>query len=468
MGSPAETVLPVQLPAKDGLAHVFHRQDDTFRQPKAEIVVLLHSPFVTKDALSSVKADVWCQSVMEALNDYTYDATLAGVSYNLSVEESCIEIYAAGFDDKLSVLLSVVAAKMRSMTEVPEMIFQVVSDGYLDDLRNMALRARPISQMGRRFQELIKRGSGFPAEEKLKAAEALTAKDLNQVSSLILNECHMEVLALGNTTSEDAMEVASGLAKELGVKNTLKEVPLREELALPSGKTLWTLDSTDADDPNHAVSLAVQVPRTDLDHALLLVLCNILSPKFFDSLRTQQQLGYIVSLGAVPGHSFNYLKAQVQTEFPPAFALSCIDAFLTEQLLLVETALPDETFEMCRQGLVSELRSSPKNLHEEMGRYKKAVLNRTYDFAVRGRILASLETITVADLQAYVKGTVRSSPHMYMQVKKITQKEDKAVPGDASDIAEVTCPLNWVGVEAMREYAATAVSHPYNSKISAS
>ena len=125
----------------------------------------------------------------------------------------------------------------------------------------MALRARPISQMGRRFQELIKRGSGFPAEEKLKAAEALTAKDLNQVSSLILNECHMEVLALGNTTSEDAMEVASGLAKELGVKNTLKEVPLREELALPSGKTLWTLDSTDADDPNHAVSLAVQVPR---------------------------------------------------------------------------------------------------------------------------------------------------------------------------------------------------------------
>ena len=48
------------------------------------------------------------------------------------------------------------------------------------------------------------------------------------------------------------------------------------------------------DDPNHAVIAKWQVKRGVPESCFLLVLSKILSQKFFDVLRTQQQLGYVV------------------------------------------------------------------------------------------------------------------------------------------------------------------------------
>jgi len=69
--------LPVRVET-DKLGCVFHRQDDAFKQPKAQVTFLIRAPFVNRDAESFMKAELWCRAVTEALSEYAYDAEIAG------------------------------------------------------------------------------------------------------------------------------------------------------------------------------------------------------------------------------------------------------------------------------------------------------------------------------------------------------------------------------------------------------
>lgn len=51
-----------------------------------------------------------------------------------------------------------------------------------------------------------------------------------------------------------------------------------------------------------------------------------------------------------PAAHFNFLTAQVQTEFPPDYARSRIDAFFHEQFAWLENGLEDEELQTCLKG----------------------------------------------------------------------------------------------------------------------
>merc|ERR1719198_1776661 len=75
--------LPMHLPGVSPVTNIFHRQDNIFKQPKADIRFQIFSPFIMQDIATYVKVDLWCGAVQEALQDYAYDAEVAGVGYSL-------------------------------------------------------------------------------------------------------------------------------------------------------------------------------------------------------------------------------------------------------------------------------------------------------------------------------------------------------------------------------------------------
>lgn len=265
---------------------------------------------------------------------------------------------------------------------------------------------------------------------------------------------------LGNTTPDDAQKLAANLAKGLSLKGTLSALPIRSEATLPPGRTLWSIDSTDVNDPNHAVRLAIQLKRSMEDDAMLNLLDKVLSPKFFDVLRTQQQLGYIVGMGPSVGVAFSYLLGQVQTEFPAEYTRSRIDAFLDEHFLWIEKELTEEEFQTCRAGLLAELKQRPKNLHEEASHWQRAFTNRTFDFERRAKMIQFLEDVASREgLISFLKEKVLTAPRLYIQVKKVLDKQDKAlpdgavVPEDPADIRRWSGPADAV----VKDFESSAV-----------
>ncbi|CAE7760635.1 mug138 [Symbiodinium pilosum] len=460
------SAVPVLLKGTEPMTCVFHKQDDRFKQPKARVSFSIYSPFFTQDPMSYTKSELWCRCVEEALQEYAYDAEVAGVKYSLSLGSACLRLVLIGYNDKLHVLLDAVTAKMMSMVEVPEQIFSIVSDGMGDDLRNQAFHSPPYLQSNMRMDELLTTGMSFPAYKRLEAFEQIKCSDLKGlVEQFFASGAHVESLMLGNLTADDARLLCSKLTTGLGLRKALPVLPTRAEAILPEGATLWELDSTDDEDPNHAVFMKIQL-KSGLDSEMLTKLLDkAISTKFFDLLRTQQQLGYIVALMSSAPLVAPNLLAFVQTEFNPSYVRGCIEKFLDEHFDFVEERMAEEEFETCKAGLLAELRQKPEDLTQEAQRYGRIFLDRTFEFDRREKCIRFIESSTLAMLRSFVRDEMRKAPRMYVQVKKLLDKEDKPLP-DGAVIPEPENFRRWnTHVEAVKSFASTAKWNPLNSSV---
>merc|ERR1712232_1022057 len=110
--------------------------------------------------------------------------------------------------------------------------------------------------------------------------------------------------------------------------------------------------------------------------------------------------------------------------------------------------MPEEEFQTCVAGVLSELKTKPKNLAEEHGRYSKEFSSRSYDFARRGRLIARLESgVTREQLLAFLHENVQTASRLYVQVRKVLEKEDKALPEGATIPDDPPGLRKWTGYD---------------------
>lgn len=449
--------LPVELSRSRGgpgwpLARCFHRQDDRFGQPKAIVAFRLYSAPAAADARGYLLAQMWCNAVMEELNEYAYDATTAGLHYSLNAFPGGLEVSVSGFSDKLPLLLRAVAKKMREETRLAPGTFALVRDRYERFLRNRARKQRPCDQASRRVREL-RYSLAFPPEDQLAVLQTLSETDFEGENQALLDSCHVEALLMGNLQDEDALSAAGAMIEELHLQQGTGQLPWRAEAALPSGYTLWRVNGTDAEDRNNCVRCELQLPISLENSVLVSILVRVLSPRFFEELRTKQQLGYIVQMSWSEHEGFLGIVCTVQTEYSPEFVRSRIDTFIREHLSWLESGLDETEFLHQRDGLVSNLKEAPKSLGEEFGRHWAEVARQRFDFERRERRLKAMEAADLAALHSFVREQVRPAPRLCVEVcSAVSWKTTEAAAGEAELPDRV-----WDGPEAVAAFRAGAV-----------
>ena len=113
-----------------------------------------------------------------------------------------------------------------------------------------------------------------------------------------LRNLYIQGLIQGNITEEQARKVDALL------KSKLKSSPLKSTdvtdircNGIPEGAWTVRVDSLDAGDSNTLVTNYYQTgPGTIRDHAILETIVLLMEEPIFDTLRTQEQLGYAVSM----------------------------------------------------------------------------------------------------------------------------------------------------------------------------
>ena len=78
--------------------------------------------------------------MVDHLNEFSYDADVAGLGYSLSMDSDGLFLAAYGFNDKLHVLLAKLVQGMKHLT-VKQERFEVVKDSLLRQLQNWKLNA---------------------------------------------------------------------------------------------------------------------------------------------------------------------------------------------------------------------------------------------------------------------------------------------------------------------------------------
>ncbi|KAI2864641.1 hypothetical protein CBS12448_2857 [Aspergillus niger] len=395
----------------DDHVRVWFKQDDQFWVPKANIKILLRSPIVSLTPRHAVMTRLYVELVEDSLIEYAYNADKAGLSYAISESSQGLNIELKGFNDKMSVLLEKVLLAVRDL-KIKQEQFDVAKDRVWKAYKNFDYM-EPYRQINAFSRMLINERSWTPflLVEEL---PAVTAEDINLYYPHLLRQMHIEILVHGNLNKEDALNLTGLVESTLRPRRLPESQWLsRRTIALPSGANyLYERELRNPDNVNNCLEYTISVGSVSdrSQRAKLLLFSQIAEVPCFSTLRTKEQLGYIVNSAIGVYVTTGTWRILVQSERDCKHLEERCDAFLVnfEHHL---RAMTDETFEEHKVGLINKRMEKLKNLDQETSRFWTHITSEALDFEQVYHDVEHIEPLTKEDiLQFFDQHIHPSSP----------------------------------------------------------
>lgn len=375
-----ETALAPRIIRNDQFVRTWYKKDDTFWVPKANFIVSCKSPIIYASAGNSVKARLFTDLVRDALEEYSYDAELAGLQYNVSLDSRGLFIEVSGYNDKLAVLLEQVLITMRDL-DIRDDRFDIIKERLSRGYRNWELQP-PWTQIGDYTSWLTLEHDNV-VEELEAELPGINAETVRVFRKELLSQMHMEVYVHGNLYKEDALRLTDMIEKTLKPRVLpCEQWPIRRSLVFPAGSNyVWKKTLKDPANVNHCIEywLYVGSKADRLIRAKTLLLDQITHEPCFDQLRTKEQLGYIVYSGVRASATTYGFRFIIQSEKTAPYLETRIELFLETLAKTIET-MKETDFENHKRSLIVKRLEKPKYLDQETGRHWNQIHSEYYDF----------------------------------------------------------------------------------------
>ena len=202
-----------------------------------------------------------------------------------------------------------------------------------------------------------------------------------------------------------------------------------------AGGDSYARDIDNAQDDS-AVVVYYQGPDKKLaSRARAALLVNMMGPSFFEDLRTEKQLGYIVfasnmTIIETPGIIFI-----VQSPIADPSALQRhVDTFLDEYSATI-AELDRVTFEKHKAALLGNLLEADSMLEDRTNRYWNELDREHYAFDLRDRLAAAIENVTLEEFKSSYEELLRSreSRRLVVRAQGLRHTAAASTPGGGSD-----------------------------------
>lgn len=325
-------------------------------------------------------------------------------------------------------------------SKVTPLLFNNFKEKQLRGLRSWK-QTRPDSQAQSILAYLLHEGEQMP-EHMIGELEATDMKELflleDEIKSLLLNYISA-TLREESTRQSGVAHLHGSLNTEEGknslfqmfssVLNTFEgeistkacELPSYEIVKdrtriLPKGQhTVISLPAINEQDPNHAYVLFIQTEqRSPRNGALMLLLRRLWAEPAFNTLRTQQQLGYIVSFSTegygrgrygIRGFELKVLSKR----FNPIEIEASVESFFTFQTeKLKNGGVTEAEIKEIAQSIIKSLRDPPTSYLEEGNEFWSSIANE-FPFDWQEQVINKLNDVSLTDLQEFVSEFVANS-----------------------------------------------------------
>jgi len=444
-------------------SRLWSKRDDRFFLPKATVLFTLKNPIIDVTPANAVRSRLLTRLLKDALTEYSYDSLLAGLGYNVDAQGDHIGLSIDGYNDKLPVLFRTILEKLAAFsTEFDPKRFELIKEKTRRSYENFALEAP--YQHAMYYTSYLLEERMWTVEEKLKELETIGVEDFRRYIPEVLARSHFEILVDGNMEQADAERLVDEAESILGgAALHPSELVGRRSLLLPPGSnTIWTKEVASPDDVNSAAEVYLQIgmdgsagpaaaadPTDVKTRSTLALLSQIASEPCFDTLRTKEQLGYIVFSGAMRNLGSLGFRVLVQSERPPQYLEARIENFLDTTLREILNKMSDAEFERHCASLIQEKKEKPKNMWQEASRFWKTIAIGHVDFLARQRDIEALSALTLADVRAMYEAFVdprsprraKLSVHMQSRVKAVrfgtraAEELRKAVEAQSSSVS---------------------------------
>lgn len=367
-------------------------------------------------ALNSVDNQVYL-SLWQSLYDLKQarlatEASIAGMSLNLDASNG-ITLTVSGFTDKQPELLERALAGLR--VAPTELEFGQAVERYLRRIEN-SKRAFPYTRFTPLLGLLTREGR-FSDTSLVLAASKANRADFTAFTETVLADSHVRGFFFGNYNEADVQTAYQQISKTL----------------TPSASSGYARAGIYDPEPSATLMLNLEVPVDDLgmmyafaapeasvkNQALSRILARHLRVRAFETLRTEEQLGYAAGGGALDLYLHPMVIFYIQTPVKgPQDMLDRFNAYTLEyrdELM----GLSEESFDKFKAGVLTALTEPPKNLSSEAGPFASDWAIERYDFDTRAKLISAVESATLDDVQTFYDSTVfgESRSRIVIQLK---------------------------------------------------
>lgn len=398
---------PSPLPemVKDSaLTRLWFKQDDTFLLPKACINFEISSPMAYSDPTNCNMTNLFVTLFKDALNEYAYDAELAGLHYDLNCTIYGMSLAVGGYNEKQDVLLRKIMEKLTSFKVDPKR-FAIFKEMYARSMRNF--QAEQPHRHAIYYTNILMSEVKWTNEELMQALEDITVEKLQAFIPDLLSKLYLEGLIYGNFTKQKALEVTTMiediLQKQSGTRSLLPSQKKHfRELQLPDG-CYYVCEENNQVHKSSSIEIYYQcgVQLTDTN-MLLELFIQIIGEPCFDILRTKEQLGYIVFSGIRRTSGVQGMRIIVQSDRKPQYVENRVEAFLQSMDAYIND-MTEESFQKHVTALAAKRLEKPKKISGQQSRYWGEIVSQQFNFDRDDIEVAYLRGIKKSDVYNFYK-----------------------------------------------------------------
>jgi insulysin len=403
---------PPALVRHDACWQVWHKTDVSFRLPKVYALIDLAAPADVVNAKFVVQSRLFSSCFAESMSEFFYTAKLAGVSMDLDLTNRGATLVLSGYSDKLRLFALRALTSLRTFRPA-EATFERYREQLLRDLNNFSTQ-QPYYHASY-YASLALESNRYPIPDLLEAAKSIRIEDIHDFLASHYSRSYGKALMMGNLDAKGAEGLVNAVQEVFPFTALLAEHRAKVEVAvIPKAAELFTSGAISSQvsveakptgvliahpepnpkDTNSAVSFYFQLPsREPAQYMHVELLTEVLEQLFYNSLRTQQQLGYIVSASLQKREGIRLINFVVQSSVADGAELRRrVEAFLRDEVPIFVDSLTEESLEVYKQGIAVRKLEPDQRLTSQASRFWGEIVSRSVAEAPVGAGCVSVAT----------------------------------------------------------------------------
>ena len=416
----------------DGLAKVWFKYDQRFKQPKVYLTYQIETPHTYRSPKNYQLAKLYEAAVREGLNELVYPIKMAGLSYSLSTGKKGVVLTIGGYSERIADLLKLVTHNLMEI-KIDGQKFGNIKEAMVRGLKNRKLGQA--YARGGYYNWLMLLDEQYTEEQKLEALLPLKLKDVQAYAKKLYEKVFVTGMVHGNYSDAKAIESTKLLLDSLGSK-PLPEEERYEQVVKSLPKSFRF--SREVEDNNNSLAYAIQIGDKSPELlAQVSMLASIVESDFYTQMRTNQQLGYIVWSFQQRMEDRIFFRMVIQSSTHEPFEMSKrVNAWMasTEKLF---SKLTDEEYERHREALIVGLEKEGDSIGAVLGDLYGLAVDEKGNFSYKKKLIKAVKSVKKKDVLHTAKKVFLDSSTPRLEVLMRAKGSDAKVPsGVISEVSQ--------------------------------
>lgn len=397
---------PIQI-LKNDLYELWFKQDYKFKKPYIYLNIEILNPIVLSTSKNYVLTILFTNIINDFISKKMNDAFF--VNYNCSVDDTYkgINIKIEGYNDKFYYFVKKIFKYI-----VNKKIYEKY---YMKQYKLLKLQYKnlefntPFEQAIRYLKEILIENI-ISLEEEKKEIVNITINDLLEYSKNFFSNVYIKYIIQGNLRDKEVEKYINFIKN-----NKISYKPQVEIKKLDKKRYIFLTNSTNINDNDSSIISLYQIGKYSLKKDVLTKFLHlIINEPFFNELRTNQQMGYIVKNIIYKIENVINILFCIQSDVKdPNYLLNRIDIFLYE----FRKKLNSLDLETYKVALKENFKEKYINLSEEFSYNVNEVYMEEYKFNRKELLYKLVEQIKKSDIMDfYDKYIINNGRNLVVQV----------------------------------------------------